>query len=215
MGNPPSAHPLTVDLELGREEVEAAPHLCLHSGLSEKPAAVAQERGCIELALADERLRIDGEPGLPLGPKHVASVKVLMEQHRRPLVRPELEAGRHGFVEDRRLERATERAPIAPQLDSPALRFACKQAELRVGRHGPPEPREDAGRNSRRLLVVGDRPELLAWDAALYEKRSTPSIRVEQAGSTLSVPNREGIGLVLALRVGEVDLENRRLAVRA
>ena len=79
MRDAPPAHALPVEVELGRELVEAAadarPGVRIGSQL---PAAVAQERGRVELALADDRLRVDREPGLAGGPQDVAAVEVLV-----------------------------------------------------------------------------------------------------------------------------------------
>src|SRR3954471_12438087 len=77
----PSAHPLTVELERLGELVEpAADPVHRVRLLRELVPAVAQQRGDVEGALADERLRVDGQPRIPLGAQDVAPVEVLVEQ---------------------------------------------------------------------------------------------------------------------------------------
>ena len=64
-----------------------------------------------ELALAREGLRVDREPRLALGPKHVVSVEVLMEEDLLALRRRELLERLDRSVQQRALERASRVLP--------------------------------------------------------------------------------------------------------
>lgn len=69
MGDAPAAHSLAVEVDLRGQQVEAAPDAAFGVGIgAELPASVAQERSGVELALADDRFRVDREPGLARGP---------------------------------------------------------------------------------------------------------------------------------------------------
>src|SRR6266487_1129969 len=61
--DPPATHTLAFETELGDQLVEAAAdHV-----RADVPAPIAQQRGNVERRLAHDRLRVDGEPRLPLG----------------------------------------------------------------------------------------------------------------------------------------------------
>src|SRR5438093_4815730 len=65
--DPPAAHALALEAELVYELVEPA----VDDRRADVPAAVAQQRGDVEGRLADDRLRVDGEPGLAFGAEDV------------------------------------------------------------------------------------------------------------------------------------------------
>src|SRR5258708_28898390 len=73
----PAARALAVATELRGEAVEAVQHVALR--VPELEAADDRRDG--ELALADKRLRVDGEPRLALRGEHVVAVQVLVQQH--------------------------------------------------------------------------------------------------------------------------------------
>src|SRR5437667_8845471 len=74
--DPPAAHALPVEAELVDEEVETA----ADAVGPDVPAAVAQQRGDVEGRLADDRLRIDGEPRFALGAQDVRALEVLVAE---------------------------------------------------------------------------------------------------------------------------------------
>src|SRR5262245_12427830 len=82
---------------------------------------VAQERARLELALADERLRVDDEPGLPLRSQDVPAVEVLVHQARPGAVDASVDVDRR--VEQRALERRAG-------LRVPAWDFVCPPIRL-------------------------------------------------------------------------------------
>src|SRR3954470_21370479 len=75
--NGPPARALPVEAELGRQPVEPVENVRLRGTELER----AHDRRDRELALTDERLRIDHEPRLALCRKDVVAVEVLVQQH--------------------------------------------------------------------------------------------------------------------------------------
>ncbi len=71
MRDSPAARTLPVEADVG-EDVEPA----------RDRVGVAEERAGLELALADERLRVDDEPRLALGAQDVPAVQVLVDEVR-------------------------------------------------------------------------------------------------------------------------------------
>src|SRR5206468_1596693 len=82
----PAAHPLAVEPELPAEAVEAPQQ----GALPTPELGSADDRREPELALPGKRLRIDREPGLPLGAEDVPGVQVLVHEHELALRRREL-----------------------------------------------------------------------------------------------------------------------------
>ena len=182
--------------------------------------AVAQQRGDVERALADERLRVDRQPGPARGAQDVAAVEVLMEEDRVAALR----AGREqladpadGAVEQPAVERAPVAVPAHGQLVRPAPRLARERAERVAGRRRlrGPEAAEHGGGLQVGLRLVRDAPQPVARRAALDEQRAAPGIRREQPDRAGAVPVRQRRRLVLALGLGEVDLQHRRAPVGA
>src|SRR5918999_3899958 len=79
--DPPATHALAVEPELGGEEVE--PPL-------DAAEAVAEQRDRTDLALGDDRLRVDREPRLPLGGQDAPAMEVLAAEHELALARRQL-----------------------------------------------------------------------------------------------------------------------------
>src|SRR3954452_10609283 len=105
----PAAHPLAVEIERLRELVEPAAHVPHRVRLArELGPAIAQQRGDVERAVADERLGVDGEPRLAFGAQDVAAVEVLVQHDRRGAFRrgDQLADPPDGPVEQRAVERA-------------------------------------------------------------------------------------------------------------
>ena len=71
----PGPSPLAVEAEL-REDVQPAPH----RGRAAVPRCVAEQADRVQLALADERLRVDHEPRLARRAEDVAAVEVLVDE---------------------------------------------------------------------------------------------------------------------------------------
>jgi hypothetical protein len=99
-------------------------------------------------------------------------------------------------------------------LPGPARGLVREQPERMDGRRGTPEPPEHAGGDAVRLLLVGDLPKRRARLASLQEQRAPFGVVREQADGSVSIPVGERVRLVLALGLGEVDLENGPRAVR-
>ena len=108
MSDPPTAHPLTLEAELRTEQVE--PPLHDPPGVrkaQEHVAAVAQERGKVEGALAEDRLGVDREPSFLSRRQYVAAVEVLMADDQLGLLARQLHAQRDRLLEQPASEGAT------------------------------------------------------------------------------------------------------------
>src|SRR3954471_18409816 len=212
----PAAHPLAVDLECVAELVEAAAHPADRVGLDrEIGTAVAQQRGGVEGAVAGERLGVDGEPRGALGAQDVAAVEVLVQdgdlfvRHGRE----QLADPGDGPVEQRALERAAVALPANRQLGSPAPRLAGERAEVVIRRQRAPQGAKDLRGKAVGLLLVGDAPQRRAGEAPLDEQGAALGVGREQPHRAGAAPEREGVRLVRALGLREVDLQHGLRAV--
>jgi len=86
LGERPTASSLALEAELRRQTVETVSHVLFRMAQLMGPNHWRQS----ELALTQERLRIDYEPRLPFGTKNVVGVKVLIDEHGFALCRYEL-----------------------------------------------------------------------------------------------------------------------------
>jgi hypothetical protein len=77
-----------------------------------------------------------------------------------------------------------------------------------------PEAAQEARCDPVRLLLVVDRPEQGPRVAALYEERAALGIVRKKPHRAAAVPEREGVRLVLALRLRKVELDDRAGTVR-
>ena len=142
----PPAKPLAVHPEVGQDVEPAADDVGVsrERGVPERPDAV-------ELALADEGLRVDDEPRLALGAKDVPPVEVLVDEPARSAV----DAAEH-------VERGVEERPLErPAAVVPALA-------------APPRP---SGRPRRRAGGRGERPAASREGARGARPRSAPRRR--------------------------------------
>src|SRR6185437_1288954 len=103
----PAASALAVQGQLRDEPVETAEHLLPRVA----ELAGADNRRDPELPLADERLRVDPQPGLALRGQDVVAVQVLVQQHLRALGPRQLLERLESGVEQLALERAAEPLP--------------------------------------------------------------------------------------------------------
>ena len=147
---------------------------------AQEPASVAQQRRGVELTLAHERLRVDGEPGLALGAQDVAAVEVLVKDHCRTLVAAQIDAGRYGFVEDLAFEGTAERFPVAWQLECPACGSGSKRRESVAGAWRPPQNGQHRRGDACRLVVVLDVPQARARLTAFDQKRTAWRVVLER-----------------------------------
>src|SRR5918999_4602370 len=126
--DPPPAHALAVEAELGREDVEAP---------LDAAETVAEQRDRHDLALGDDRLRVDREPRLPLGGEDVAAVEVLAADDELSLCRRQVAQRRDGGVEEPALERPAGLLPATRQLFAPARGGDGEGRERVFGGRGP------------------------------------------------------------------------------
>src|SRR3954454_10837672 len=142
----PPAHPLAVELELRAQLVEAPAHPAdgVRCG-GELETAVAQERGDVERALADERLGVDRQAGLALGAQDVTAVEVLVDDDLLAVRRREqLADPRERAVEQRALEGPAVALPARRQVIRPAARLDGKRPEFVALRRRAPERAQHA-----------------------------------------------------------------------
>ncbi len=213
MDDPPAAHALAVEREVGGQAIEAAaeaPDGVWIAG--ELGPAIAEKRGGVERTLADERLWVDREPGLALGAQDVSAVQVLVEDDRF-LARSRRGEESDRLVEQRSLERPAEARPARRKLASPASRLVLQSAERRPGRGRPRETAEDRRGDGQCLVFVrlGERRPRLA---PLEEERAPTRVVCEEANGAQALPVRERMRLVFALAMRDVQLEHGGTAVR-
>jgi hypothetical protein len=170
-------------------------------------------RVAVELALADERPRIDGEPAA-LRAEHVRAVEVLVEHHSRSRVATHVaqeldRSGGEGTVAGR------ERRQPALEVGGEVGRGRGEGREGMARRRRPPQLAKDGGGDSRRGVVVGHRPQERPGLAALEQQRAGRAVVLEQAHRAAPRPVRERVGLVRGRRVRPGELEHGRRAVRA
>ncbi len=116
-------------------------------------------------------------------------------------------------VEEGRLERQPGLLPGRRKAVCPMCRLVRERPEL-AGRSRLPELGEDARRNDVRLVLL-HLPQSRPRKTALDEQSPAPVVASEQTHGAGPVPASEGVGLLLALRLREIDLEHRRRAVLA
>jgi hypothetical protein len=139
-------------------------------------------------------------------------VEVLVQEHgvlRRRCGPQELDR----LVEKGRLERAAGRLPGHGKALGPARGVVPERPEL-AGRPRPPELRENSCCDLVRLVLL-DFPQRRSRKAALDEQGPPLVVARKKPHGAGPVPAREGVRLLLALRLREVDLEHRRGAVLA
>ena len=194
MRDAPATRALTVEAEVG-ERVEPARDVV---GVAEEPAR-------LELALPDERLRVDDEPRLALGGEDVPAVEVLVDQESRAAVDRAVDVERS--VEELALEQLSGRLVTTRQLVRPAIGFVGEERERVPIRDLDLETRHELADD--RGLVATDMPELRSRPAALEEERAPLVVASEEPYGAVAAPGRECVRLVLGLVVRRrVELED-------
>ena len=148
--------------------------------------AAAHERRDAELALAGERLRVDRQPGLPLGAKDVVGVHVLVHQHLLAL----------GPRQVRRSPRARRRAALRSKgrpvdAQSAGREPAHHAASSARGVNGGPAGLHRRGRSpiaTSSASSWGTVRERRPGTAALEQQRAALGIVLEEADRALAVP---------------------------
>src|SRR4051812_28700285 len=144
----PKPRPLPVETELGGEAIE--PPNGLPPGVTELERA--NDRRDRELALTDERLRVDGQPALALGSEDVSTVKVLVEQHLLALGRGERRHGVERDVEQATLERSPRLLPLLFEVAEPPFDLGGERTERLLA--ADPEPWQQADQHVERGVRV-------------------------------------------------------------
>jgi hypothetical protein len=104
-----------------------------------------------------------------------------------------------GRVEQRLLEWSSRTRPLSRKVVGPPSRLLGERAE-RLGRLHP-EPRQQAGQHV-------EPSERRARPAALDQQRPPLAVVGDEANGPVSAPAHQRVGLVLALAVGNADLED-------
>jgi hypothetical protein len=205
----PAADPLAVERERLGELVEPAADAGERSGIAHQlVAAVAHERRAVEGGLADQRLGVDREPAPDLVEQHVAAVEILVQHGRLRRVGQQLAGEPRGEIEQVRLRRRPPR-----RLGGPAGDRVREGEERGAGRGGlRPQPPQHAGRDGVGVRL-GQRPQRPGGREPLDQQRAAPGVGREQPRGPVAVPVRQGGRLVLALGLGEGDLQHRAGAV--
>jgi hypothetical protein len=197
----PAAGALPVQAELRAETVEAAQDLALRVA----ELGPADDRSDSELALAGERLRVDREPGLPLGSEDVPGVEVLVHEHELALGRRELPKCVERGVEERALKRTARLFPSLREVSDPPRGLVRQGPEGRSRRLPEPRRERDEGVEGRVELEVGERRPGLR---TLEEKGVPLRVVIEEPDRAVSVPEPKRLRLVLALAAGKLDLQD-------
>jgi len=197
----PAASPFSIQAERARKVVEASHDLLV----AVAELGRADDRRETELPLADERLRVDYEPRLALGGQDVVGVEVLVHEDLLALGVGQLLERAHRFLEDRRFERSPVPLPRLGQVADPPFGLLAERAEGTTGRL--PEPWQEACQDLERA-VGGLDPQVRPWPAALKKEGVAFVVSREESHRSVAVPQLERIGLVLALPVRPLDLQN-------
>jgi hypothetical protein len=200
VGDAPAAEALAIHAE-ARQRVEPTAHLRAVAG----ETGVPQRADAVELPLPDERLGVDREPRLALGPEDVPGVEVLVDEAPRVAVDAPVEVERR--VQERSLERPASLLPSSRDLVGPPLsRFGERSEGVRVSRRvrqSLEEPRQDGNLVDARLGQRHTRH-------APFEEQGLPLVVPrEESHGAVPTPCGQGVRLVDGLEVRRgIELED-------
>lgn len=144
------------------QDIEPAPY----GSRTIAEGGVAQQTHAVQLTLADERLRIDHKPWLPLGAQHVASMDILVHEVAGSDVSAQEDVACE--LDQRSLERHAALLILSRDLVRPPC---CLVGEMPEGMRAPrfvEESWEKPGQDA--CLVDLGIPETRTWTAALTEE---------------------------------------------
>ena len=193
----PASCALAVEPELARQPIEA---------LDDRPPAVTELGGPDdgrdgELALADERLRVDHEPRLPLSGENVVRMEVLVHEDLLTLRRGQLLEDRDRRVDECLLERLPRFLPFDANRAHPPRGLIRQRRKRRPRRL--PQPRQEIDENFERPLS-----QVAAGPAALEEQSMALVVASQQTHRSVALPVLERVRLVLALAMRPLNLED-------
>ena len=197
----PASRPLPIEAEPLRQPVEAPHDLLLAVTELER----ADDRREAELALADERLRVDREPRFALGRENVVRVEVLVDEHLLALSQRQPLESRDRLIEKLRLEGTPVSLPFARQVAQPPVDLFPQWPEGRPG--GLPEPREKLSKGLQSPLGRLA-PEVSPRPAAFEQEGVPPIVPIDETHGSLATPQLERIGFLVALAVRPLDLQD-------
>ena len=193
----PASRALAVEPELARQPIESfddrTPVVTELGG--------ANDGGNGELALADERFRVDHEPRLPLRGQNVVRMEVLVHEDLLSLRRGQLLEDRDRRVDECLLERLPCSLPLDADRAHPPCCLVSQRRERRSRRL--PQPRQEIDEDLERpLSQVGAGP------AALEQQNMALVVASQQAHRSVALPVLERVRLVLALAMRPLNLED-------
>ena len=193
----PASRALAVEPELARQPIES---------LDDRPPAVTELGGANdgrngELALADERLRVDHEPRLPLRGENVVRMEVLVHEDLLTLRRGQLLEDRDRRIDECLLERLPCLLPLDADRAHPPRSLVRERRERRSRRL--PQSWQEIDENLERpLSQVGAGP------AALEEQSMALVVAGQQLHRSVALPVLERVCLMLALAMRPLNLED-------
>lgn len=193
----PASRALAVEPELARQPIES---------LEDRTPAVTELGGPDdgrdgELALADERLRVDHEPRLPLRGENVVRMEVLVHGDLLTLCRGQLLEHRDRHIDECFLERLPCSLPLDADRAQPPRGLVRQRRERRSGRL--PQPRQEVDENLQRLLS-----QVGAGPTALEQQSMALVVTSQQTHRSVALPALERVRLVLALAMWPLNLED-------
>ena len=135
-------------------------------------------------------------------------MQVLVEDDLLALIRPRLAQERDRFGEQRLLVRAPEPLPRLGQFVDPGSCRLLQQAERMALVWRLPQATQDTRDNPRDVFAVPPLPEPRPRLAPLDQQCPTLVVAAEEPYRALAVPVAERVGLVLALGLRKVDLQD-------
>lgn len=197
----PATSTIAIQAELAGEPVEAIENITTRM----PELRATDESGDSELALPGERLGVDRKPRLALRAEHVPGVEVLVQEDLLSLCGREHPERVERRIEELALERPAGSLPFAGEVAHPPGGFFRERAKGRAGRL--PQPRQEPDHHVERRISV-ERRERRPRPAALEEQRMPLRVVVEETNGAVAAPVPEGVRLVLALAMRELDFED-------
>ena len=193
----PASRALAIEPELARHPIEPP---------DDRPPAVTELGGPDdgrdgELTLANERLRVDHEPRLPLRGEDVVRMEVLVHEDLLTLSGGQLLEDRDRRIDESLLERLPRLLPLDADRAHPPRSLVRKRRERRSRRL--PQPRQEIDENLERPL-----PQLGAGPATLEQQSTALVVSSQQTHRSVALPALQRVRLVLALAMRPLNLED-------
>jgi hypothetical protein len=193
VSNSPGPSSLAIEAKF-LEKVEPPPH---RSSWGRAPGGVAQETNAVQLALANERLRVDQQPRFPLGAQDVPTMQVLVHEKCRVPIDTTKHIDRE--IDQSPLERPSTKLVQPWNILDPPLRLLRQQPErMRLGQRSR-QPRKQVGHDG--MLINSRIPQCCARPAAFDHERAARVVPSENANRSFPAPAVERLDLMISLDV--------------